>query len=187
VPTSPMTPPRRVAVFCGARAGLGPQWVAQAHAVGEGLARRGWGLVYGGGKVGLMGAVAQGALVAGGEVIGVIPERLRTRELAHEGVTRLEVVADMAERKTRMIELADAFITLPGGLGTLDELFEVLTLAQIGYHRKPIALFNPSGYWDALLAACRVMVEHGFLKPEDAALLRCADTIEATLEAVATD
>ncbi|MCX7272078.1 MAG: TIGR00730 family Rossman fold protein [Burkholderiales bacterium] len=176
---------RAIGVFCGAKSGNDPRWVNAAFDLGRALAARGWALVYGGGNVGLMGAVADGTLAGGGEVIGVIPQRLMEREVAHRGLTRLEVVPDMAERKTRMIELSDAFVALPGGLGTLDELFEVLTLAQIGYHRKPVALYNQDGYWDPLLAACRAMTGHGFVHAADLAVLRAADSIDATLAAVA--
>ena len=176
---------RAVCVFCGAKSGNDPRWVNAAFDFGLALAARGWTLVYGGGNVGLMGALADGALAGGGEVVGVIPRKLVEREVAHRGLTRLEVVADMAERKTRMIELSDAFVALPGGLGTLDELFEVLTLAQIGYHRKPVALYNLEGYWDPLLAACRAMVEAGFVHDADLRTLRAADSIETTLDAIA--
>ncbi len=176
---------RAICVFCGAKSGNDPRWVNAAFDLGRALAARGWALVYGGGNVGLMGAVADGTLAGGGEVIGVIPQRLMEREVAHRGLTRLEVVPDMAERKTRMIEISDAFVVLPGGLGTLDELFEVLTLAQIGYHRKPVALYNQDGYWEPLLAACRAMTGHGFVHSADLAVMRAADSIDATLAAVA--
>lgn len=174
-----------VCVFCGARSGNDPRWVNGAYDFGRALAARGWALVYGGGNVGLMGALADGALAGGGEVIGVIPHKLLERELAHRGLSRLEVVDDMAERKTRMIALSDAFVALPGGLGTLDELFEVLTLAQIGYHRKPSALFNQDGYWDPLLRACQAMVGAGFVGETDLAALHRSDTIEGTLALLA--
>jgi len=176
---------RTICVFCGAKSGNDPRWVNAAFDVGRALAARGWTLVYGGGNVGLMGALADGALAGGGEVIGVIPEKLMQRELAHRGLARLEVVGDMAERKTRMIDLSDAFVALPGGLGTLDELFEVLTLGQIGYHRKPVALYNQDGYWDTLLTACRAMISRGFVLEADLASLHTSASIEGTLDAVA--
>lgn len=164
-------------VFCGAKPGADPRWMPLARAFGAAVARRGWTLVFGGGRVGLMGALADGALDAGGQVVGVIPHSLMAREVAHRGLTRLEVVEDMAVRKTRMIELSDAFATLPGGLGTLDELFEVLTLRQIGEHAKPIGLLDQDGYWQPLLRACTAMVEAGFVHPRDfEALMPAADT-----------
>ncbi|MGE0807439.1 MAG: TIGR00730 family Rossman fold protein [Burkholderiaceae bacterium] len=162
-----MNDPRSVCVFCGAKPGADPKYVETARELGRAIAGRGWRLVYGGGRVGLMGVLADGALAAGGEVIGVIPQALMAREVGHKQLTRLEVVADMAERKTRMVELADAFLSLPGGLGTLDELFEVLTLRQTRYHAKPVAIFNQDGYFDALLAACRGFVAAGFVAPAD--------------------
>ncbi len=177
--------PRTICVFCGAKTGNDPRWMLEAAAFGRALAARGWVLVYGGGKVGLMGALADGALSAGGEVVGVIPQKLMQRELAHRGVARLEVVADMAERKTRMIALSDAFVALPGGLGTLDELFEVLTLAQVGYHRKPMALHNQDGYWDGLLTVCEGMVASGFVHAHEMAALRAFGTIAETLDGLA--
>jgi uncharacterized protein (TIGR00730 family) len=174
-----------VGVFCGAKSGDDPRWVNAAFDLGRALGERGWTLVYGGGNVGLMGALADGALAAGGAVVGVIPRRLLEREVAHRGLSRLEVVADMAERKTRMIELADAFLTLPGGLGTLDEFFEVLTLAQIGYHDKRSVLLDQVGYWQPLLAAVQSMVAHGFVRQADLASLRVVDSMAGALEALA--
>jgi hypothetical protein len=172
-------------VFCGAKAGGDPRWGQAARAFGEAAARRGWALVYGGGRVGLMGALADGAIAAGGEVIGVIPTTLMERELAHRGLSRLEVVADMAVRKQRMIEISDAFAALPGGLGTLDELFEVLTLRQIGEHALPVALLNQDGYWDALLAACRGMVDAGFVSPHDLDAMQVGASIAAVFDGLA--
>jgi uncharacterized protein (TIGR00730 family) len=158
---------RAICVFCGAKTGLDPKWAQAARLVGAGIAARGWKLVYGGGRVGLMGVLADAALAAGGEVIGVIPQALLDREVGHLGLSRLEVVPDMAVRKVRMVELSDAFLALPGGLGTLDELFEVLTLRQTRYHAKPVALLNQDGYWDPLVAACRTMVDAGFVAAPD--------------------
>lgn len=171
-----------VCVFCGSKSGSDPRWSVLARAFGAALARRGWTLVYGGGRVGLMGTLADGALDAGGAVVGVIPHTLMKRELAHGGLSRLEVVTDMAVRKTRMIELSDAFVALPGGLGTLDELFEVLTLAQIGEHDKPVALLNAAGYWDPLLAACTAMVDAGFVHRRDVEAMGVADGTDAVLD-----
>jgi len=165
-----------VCVFCGAKPGHDPANSALAQAAGRAIAERGWRMVYGGGRVGLMGIAADAALAAGGEVIGVIPEGMLAREQGHRSLTRLEVVPDMAVRKTRMIALSDAFLTLPGGLGTLDELFEVLTLRQVRYIDKPIALLNPAGYFDRLLAMCEGFVQAGFVAPGDLqALLHDSD------------
>ncbi len=159
--------PFSVCVFCGAKPGLDPEYAQIAHAAGRAIAERGWRMVYGGGRVGLMGVAADAALAAGGEVIGVIPDGMLVREQGHRTLTRLEVVADMAVRKTRMIALSDAFLTLPGGLGTLDELFEVLTLRQVRFINKPIALLNHRGYFDRLLAMCQGFVDAGFVGPND--------------------
>ena len=173
---------RSLCVFCGARNGADPRWAASARAFGAEAARRGWRLVFGGGHVGLMGAVADGALAAGGEVVGVIPRTLMERELAHRSLSRLEVVDDMARRKVRMIELSDAFVALPGGLGTLDELFEVLTLRQIGEHDKPIGLHDQDGYWQPLLVACEAMVSAGFVHPRDCSTMLVHASIDALLD-----
>ena len=178
---------RSLCVFCGARSGADPAWMREARAFGAAVAGRGWRLVFGGGHVGLMGAVADGALDAGGEVVGVIPRSLMARELAHRRLTRLEVVDDMALRKTRMIALSDAFAALPGGLGTLDELFEVLTLRQIGEHRKPVALLDQDGYWQPLLAACDAMAAAGFVSAHDRATLLSAASIDGVLDALARE
>lgn len=157
----------RVGVFCGARSGDDARWLELAREFGAGAARLGFELVYGGGGIGMMGALADGALGAGGAVVGVIPARLMQRELAHRGVQRMEVVVDMAVRKQRMIALSDAFVALPGGLGTLDELFEVLTLRQIGEHSKPILLLNEASYWQPLLLACEALAAAGFVSRRD--------------------
>lgn len=182
--------PGRVTVFCGARTGADPAHAAGARALGRALARRGLGLVTGGGRVGLMGVVADAALEVGGEAIGVIPRALATREVAHQGMTRLEVVGSMHERKARMAELGGAFCALPGGLGTLEELFEVLTWAQLGLHRKPIGLLDPGGYYDGLSTFLDGAVRAGFLAALDRALLvverdpeRLLDRLEAEARA----
>lgn len=176
--------PLAVCVFCGARPGFDARWVEGARATGRAIAGRGWRLVYGGGRVGLMGVLADAALAAGGEVIGVIPQALLAREVGHRGLSRLEVVDDMAARKTRMVELSDAFIALPGGLGTLDELFEVLTLRQTRYHDKPVGLVNQDGYWEPLLLACHAMVEAGFVQQADLDCLKVAADIGQLLGAL---
>jgi uncharacterized protein (TIGR00730 family) len=154
---------RRICVFCGASSGSDPQHLGLARTVGEGLAQRGIGIVYGGGHRGLMGALADAALGAGGEVIGVIPHGLVDRELAHPGVSELRVVDTLHERKAAMAQLADAFICLPGGLGTLEELAEVLSWAQLDLHQKPIGLLDPVGYWERLLGHLDRAVSEGFL------------------------
>lgn len=143
---------KRICVFCGSSPGVDPAFAEAAARVGGELAERGVGLVYGGGNVGLMGAVADAALKAGGEVIGVIPEALEGKELAHRGVTELRVVASMHERKALMEELSDGFIALPGGFGTFEELCEILTWSQLGIHRKPVGILNVSRYYDHLIA-----------------------------------
>jgi hypothetical protein len=171
----------RICVFCGAQPGVRPEYRRAAAAFGTLLARSGVGLVYGGASVGLMGAVADAALAAGGEVIGVIPGVLMAREVGHRGLTRLEVVADMQLRKQRMIALSDAFLTLPGGLGTLDELFEVLTLRQLGEHAKPIVAVSDRGYFDALAATLRDFVAHGLAAERDVAALELHPTVAAAL------
>ena len=150
--TSSTTPLRRVAVFCGSAFGNNPVFRAEATALGAAIAKAGIGLVYGGACRGLMGAVADAALAAGGEVIGVLPEALSGREIAHNGLTSLELVSTMHERKARIHELSDAILALPGGYGTLDELLEAITWAQIGLHAKPCILINTLNYWNGLLA-----------------------------------
>jgi len=165
---------RRVGVYCGASDGNDPAFRAEAVALGEAIAAAGLGLVYGGAVRGLMGAVADGALARGGEVIGVLPAVLHGREIAHTGLTVLELVETMHERKARINHLADALIALPGGHGTLDELMEAVTWAQIGIHSKPTILVNTLGYWDGLLAFLDGTVAAGFVKPQDRARLQLA-------------
>lgn len=161
----------RICVYCGANAGRDPAYAAAAQAMGRALARRGIGLVTGGGRVGLMGVVAESALAAGGSVTGVIPEALMNKELAHAGLTELIVTRSMHERKARMAELADGFIALPGGLGTYEELFEIWTWAQLGWHRKPCGLLNANGFYDRLVAFVDHAAGEGFLRPEHRAML----------------
>ena len=165
---------RRIAVYCGSAAGTNPAFLADARALGSKIAASGLGLVYGGACVGLMGAVADAALAGGAEVIGVLPQVLAGHEIAHEGLTSLELVPTMHERKARMVALADAFVALPGGYGTLDELLEALTWAQLGLHSKPCILINTAGYWDGLLSFLDSTVTGGFLRAENRDLLRVA-------------
>jgi uncharacterized protein (TIGR00730 family) len=157
---------RRICVFCGSNPGASPVYAETARTLGETLARRGLGLVYGGGKVGLMGAVADGALAAGGEVVGVIPHALVVREVAHQGLTELRVVDSMHERKALMADLADGFLVLPGGIGTLEEFFEVWTWAQLGLHGKPIGLLDTAGYYAQLQGFLDHAVSERFLHPD---------------------
>lgn len=162
---------RRICVYCGSNSGNNPAHRTAAHALGAFLADAGIGLIYGGGHVGLMGAVADGALSQNGEVIGVIPQSLMEKELGHGGVTELRVVTSMHERKQMMVDLSDGFIALPGGFGTLDELFETLTWLQLSFHNKPVGLLNVGGFFDGLVDFIGHMSRNGFLKPEHAACM----------------
>ena len=155
---------RRLCVFCGSSEGNDPAYVKAARALGETLARSGIGLVYGGASVGLMGVIADAALVAGGEVTGVMPRALVEKEMAHNGLSDLRVVGSMHERKALMAEQSDGFVALPGGIGTFEELFEVWTWAQLGYHTKPCALLNVRGFYDRLIAFLDQVAERGFMK-----------------------
>jgi uncharacterized protein (TIGR00730 family) len=159
---------RRICVYCGSNPGNDPAHRSTARALGAFIARNGLGLVYGGGNVGLMGAVADGALSQSGEVIGVIPQSLMEKELGHGGVTELRVVSSMHERKQMMVDLSDGFIALPGGFGTLDELFETLTWLQLSFHDKPVGLLNIGGFFNGLIEFIHHMSHQGFLKPEHA-------------------
>jgi len=171
---------RRVAVYCGSTFGDDPAFLKEARDLGAAIAVAGFGLVYGGARVGLMGAVADAVLAGAAEVIGVLPGVLRDREIAHEGLTTLEFVPTMHERKARMVELADAFLVLPGGYGTLEEMLEAVTWAQLKIHAKPVILINTAGYWDGLLQFLDTAVAAGFLKPENRKLLRvAANAVEA--------
>lgn len=173
---------RSVCVFCGSNPGTDPRFSIDAQRVGEILADRGMTLVYGGGAVGLMGAVARGVLSRGGRAIGVIPHALVARELAHNGLTDLRIVATMHERKALMVDLSDAFITLPGGFGTFDELFEMLSWRQLGIHSKPCVLLNTSGYFDRLLDFLDRACHDGLLRPEFRAALAVCDTPERSVD-----
>ncbi len=163
--------PGSVCVYCGSSTGDDAQYAEAARALGALLARRRIRLVFGGGSVGLMGVLADAVLDAGGQVTGVIPHGLRTAELAHEGLTEMIVVDSMHARKQRMVELADAFIALPGGIGTMDELFETWTWLQLGIHAKPVGLLNVGGYYDPLITFLHQMAGHGFLRTEHLASL----------------
>ncbi len=172
---------RRVGVYCGSSIGNDPAFAAEARTLGESIAAHGLVLVYGGACRGLMGVLADAALARGGEAIGVLPEVLKGREIAHGGLTRLEIVATMHERKARINELSDALLALPGGHGTLDELMEAVTWAQLGLHAKPCILVNTIGYWDGMLRFLDGAVMAGFVKANDRALLRVAANAEEAL------
>jgi uncharacterized protein (TIGR00730 family) len=176
---------KRVCVFAGSSAGNRHEYQAAAEDLGRVLAARGIGVVYGGARVGLMGAVADAVLADGGQVIGVIPQALVEKEVAHDGLTDLRVVSTMHERKALMAELADGFIALPGGWGTLDEFFEILTWAQLGIHRKPCGLLNVLGYFDRLLAFLDHTVQQGFVRREYGALLATSDAPASLLDKMA--
>lgn len=174
-----------VCVYCGSRHGTRPVYTEAARALGSAIGARGWQLVYGGGKVGLMGEVADATLAAGGRVVGVIPESLQRREVGHTGLSELHVVQTMHQRKQMMAERADAFVALPGGIGTLEELYEVWTWRQLGYHDQPIGLLNTAGYYDDLLRFMQRTVDEGFLSPEQNAALRVATDPVALLDELA--
>ncbi|MBI3129948.1 MAG: TIGR00730 family Rossman fold protein [Acidobacteria bacterium] len=174
------------AVFTGSTFGADPRFREAAEALGGILARRGHALVYGGAQVGLMGAVADAALAAGGEVIGVIPEFMEAKEIAHQGLTHLHTVHSMHGRKALMADLSDGFIMLPGGFGTLDETFEALTWAQLGLHQKPVALLNTAGYYDALLTFVARAEAEGFVRPQHHGMLRAHADPQALVEDLET-
>lgn len=180
-----MTETKSICVYCGSKAGLGQTYLREAEALGEAIARRGMGLVYGGGNVGLMGAVARSVLAAGGSVVGVIPRTLEERELAQREVHELIVTDNMHERKAIMARRADAFLALPGGYGTMEELFEALAWSQLGFHAKPVGLLNTAGYFDPLVRFLDQAVERGFLRPKDRALLQMETEAEALVQALA--
>ena len=175
----------RLAVYCGSATPADPVYMTTAAAVGRGLAERGIGVVYGGGRLGLMGALADAALDAGGEVVGVIPHALARAEVAHTGCTELHRVATMHERKAKFTELSDGFVTLPGGVGTMDELWEAVSWAQLGYHDKPVGLLNTAGFYDHLVAFRDTMIATGFIRPAHARILTVADTLDDLLPAMA--
>lgn len=179
--TNSPQPITAIAVYCGSSYGTNPAYATIATQVGQGLARKGITLVYGGGRAGLMGQVADAALSAGGKVIGIIPVRLMDKEAGHMGLTELHVVPDMHVRKSMMIDKADAFITLPGGVGTLEELFEVWAWLQLGFHRKPVGLLNVAGYYDPLLAMMKHTVDQGFMRAENNAQLLADTSLDGLL------
>lgn len=176
---------QRLCIYCGSSRGTRPEYAAAAQDTGRLLAERGIGVVFGGGSVGMMGAVADAALEAGGEVIGVIPHALAAREVDHTGLTALHKVDTMHERKALMADLADGFVALPGGIGTLEELMEVWTWVQLGIHRQPVGLLNVAGYFDGLLAFIDHAVAEGFVRPAHRDLLTVAGTPADLLDALA--
>lgn len=173
---------QRICVYCGSSMGYRPAYLAAAQTLGAELAQRQSTLVYGGAKVGLMGAVADAVLAHGGQVIGVLPKALMTKEIAHDGLTELHIVESMHERKLMMAELADAFIALPGGLGTLEELSEIATWTQLGLHRKPCGVLNVLGYYDGLLEFVSHAIHEGFVREEHRNLILSATTPQDLLE-----
>lgn len=172
---------KRITVFCGSSFGTEEIYKEQATLLGQTLAKQNIELVYGGANVGLMGAVADGILNAGGKAIGVLPNFLRSKEIAHLGLTELILVESMHERKTKMNDLCDGVLALPGGFGTLEELFEMLTWAQLGLHKKPIAILNINGFYDSLIELTKVMVEKGLLKDVNQQMLLVSDNIDDLL------
>ncbi|PZU58043.1 MAG: TIGR00730 family Rossman fold protein [Sphingobium sp.] len=176
---------KRLAVYCGSASPADPAYIECARLVGQTLATRGIGLVYGGGRLGLMGAIADATLEAGGEVIGVIPRALVDSEVAHLGCTELHVVETMHERKAQFTALSDGFVTIPGGVGTMDELWEAVSWAQLGYHDKPVGLLNVAGYYDHLIAFNRHMIETGFIRAQHAGIIVHADDIDSLIAAMA--
>jgi uncharacterized protein (TIGR00730 family) len=178
--------PHSICVYCGSSSGKGGAYLAAAHELGRTMAEQDIGLVYGGASIGVMGAVADAVLASGGEVIGVIPEVLARKEFAHYGLTDLKIVKSMHERKSLMEELSQGFIALPGGLGTLEELFEILTWSQLGLHQKPIGLLNIQGYFDQLIGFINHSVEQQFVKAEQRNMLLVDSQAELLLEQMAT-
>ncbi|HEX6497309.1 MAG TPA: TIGR00730 family Rossman fold protein [Acidobacteriaceae bacterium] len=184
-PTSSIPAQHSVCVFCASSIGAQPIFVEAARELGRSIAERGWHLVYGGADVGLMGALADAALAHGGAITGVIPHALVSREIAHRGLTQLIEVSSMHERKAEMAQRADAFLVLPGGLGTLDELCEILTWALLGIHQKPVVLINIAGYWDPFLSMLDEAVAAGFLRPAHREVSLVMPDVNAACDAVA--
>lgn len=176
---------KRLAVYCGSATPPDRRYLDLAAEVGRALAMRGIGVVYGGGRLGLMGALADSALAAGGEVVGVIPEAMVSREVANHACTELRVVPGMHERKLAFTELADGFLTLPGGVGTMDELWEAVSWAQLGYHAKPVGLLNAFGFYDGLLAFNRHMMETGFIRPDHESIIMAENELDLLLKRMA--
>lgn len=175
----------RLAVYCGSATPADPRYMELAREVGRGLAERGIGVVYGGGRLGLMGAMASSAMAAGGEVIGVIPEALAGSEVANTDCTALHTVTGMHERKQRFTDLSDGFLTLPGGVGTMDELWEAVSWAQLGYHASPVGLLNAFGFYDHLIAFSRHMAEVGFVRPAHQGIVIADEALPALLDKMA--
>ena len=175
----------RLAVYCGSASPADPVYIESARAVGRSFAERGIGLVYGGGRLGLMGAVADAALEAGGEVIGIIPQALVDAEVAHRGLTELHVCRTMHERKQAFTDLSDGFVTLPGGTGTMDELWEALSWAQLGYHAKPVGVLNVAGFYDGLVTFAAKMGEVGFIRPQHQGLMIVDTSLDGLLDKMA--
>lgn len=173
---------KRVSVFCGSSFGTDDIYKSQATLLGQKLAKNNIELVYGGANVGIMGAVADGTLSSGGKVIGVLPNFLKSKEIAHEQLTELILVETMHERKTKLNELSDGVIALPGGIGTLEEFFEMWTWAQLGLHKKPLAILNVNGFYDSLVVLVQTMVDQGFVKEVNQKMLLISDNVEELLE-----
>ena len=173
---------KRLAVYCGSASPEDPRYLELARDVGAGLAERGIGVVYGGGRLGLMGAVASGALDAGGEVIGIIPEALANSEVSNHDCTELHTVSGMHERKQKFTDLSDGFVTIPGGVGTMDELWEAVSWAQLGYHDNPVGLLNAFGFYDHLIAFNRHMAEVGFVRLAHQGIIIAEETLSALLD-----
>ncbi len=180
-----MKAPNSVCVYCGSSSRVADVHKDAAHMLGDGLARRGIRLVYGGGRVGLMGIAADAALAAGGHVVGIIPEHIQAAEIEHTGLTELHVVDSMHTRKRMMVDRSDAFVVLPGGLGTLDEAFEILTWKQLGLHDKPVVIVDVDGYWRPLLGLVDHMVAQGFAQPAHRALFTVVDDVDGVFAALA--
>ncbi|KAA0683561.1 TIGR00730 family Rossman fold protein [Roseomonas genomospecies 6] len=180
-----MKAPNSVCVYCGSSSRVADVHKDAAHMLGDGLARRGIRLVYGGGRVGLMGIAADAALAAGGDVVGIIPEHIQAAEIEHTGLTELHVVDSMHTRKRMMVDRSDAFVVLPGGLGTLDEAFEILTWKQLGLHDKPVLIVDVDGYWRPLLGLVDHMVAQGFTQPAHRALFTVVDDVDGVFAALA--
>lgn len=176
-----------VCVYCGSRDGASPAYARAATAIGDAVARRGWQLVYGGGRAGLMGRVADAALAAGGQVVGVIPRTLMEREVGHAGLTELHVVDTMHQRKRLMAERSDAFIALPGGIGTFEELFEIWTWRQLGYHDKPVGILNAAGYYDGLTQFIGSVTSAGFMNEWQSSLIAVGDEAGPLLQRLVQD
>ncbi len=176
---------KRICVFCGSSPGARPEYATAAQEMAAAAVRRGIGIVYGGGNVGLMGTLADAALAAGGEVIGVIPRHLMAKELGHKSLTQLHIVGSMHERKAMMADLSDGFIAMPGGFGTYEEFCEVLTWSQLGLHRKPCGLLNVAGFYDRLLAMFDVAAEERFVRPDHRAIVLAEPAPEPLLDALA--